>query len=475
MTIKKISLLRYVWLLCFFAVIYSCKKSDYIDNPNAVLIVKDSIKFDTVFTSQGSATRIFKIYNLNKQKLRLDDITLSGGNKSFFQLNVNGVAGTQFPNIDIDAGDSIYCFVRVNIDPTNASSPFLVSDSMGIHYNGNTKYVQLQAYGQNAVYMTNTAITRDTGWKKNLPIVLLQTITVPESTTLTIEKGTKIYCHTNAGLLVDGQLLATGDTASADRISFATDRLDYVDNPTGSGVDYKNLAGAWPGIDFGSNSSGNVLKYVTIRNAVYGITDTLNTQTPSMLKLDLQGCIIQNNSGYGVLSRLGNMSIVNSLIANNGSGVGLYNGGQYTLTYNTLVGYSNLYVSHNNPTAILNGTPPEPLKVAITNCIIWGDNSGIENEIGISSDLDGSNATVKIDHSLAKYSSLPSWLQLSNMLQNVDPGFVLVNNDFAQYDFRLEASSPCLGAAVPVSGIVYDLSGNKRNVLKPAIGCYENP
>lgn len=452
-----------------FAIFFSCKKGDYIDSPDASLLVTDSVKFDTVFTAQGSTTQRFKIFNLNKQKLRLDEITLAGASQSSYQINVNGIAGTHFSNIEIDAGDSIYCFVRVNIDPTNVSSPFLVQDSIGIFYNGNKKYVQLQAYGQNAVYLTNTAITNDTVWKKNLPIVLLHDLTIPEGKTLTIEKGSKIYCHAKAGVLVNGRIVANGDTATADRINFATDRLDYTDN-----VDYKNLAGAWPGLEFGQNSSGNMLNYVSIKNAIYAIVDTLNASVPSNMKLSLNGCIVQNNSGYGILSRLGNMSVVNSLIANNGSGIGLYNGGQYVLDYNTLVGYSNLYVSHNNPVAMFNGTFSQPLNITMTNCILWGDNTSLNNEIGIGADL-GTNASIKIDHSLAKYSSLPSSIQLSNMLQNVDPNFLLTDDNRAQYNFGLTPASPCRSAGTPIAGIAYDISGNKRNTLKPAIGCYENP
>jgi len=464
-------------LLLLFVVFFSCKKSDYIDNPDARLSVTDSVRFDTVFTAQGSATRIFKIFNYNKQKLRVENMHLAGGTKSAYQLNVNGQAGATFSNIDIDAGDSIYCFVKANIDPTDVNSPFLVQDSIGISYNGNTKYVQLEAYGQNAIYLNTTTIANDTIWKKTLPIVLLRDVVVPEGKTLTIEKGSNIYCHANAGLWVQGRLLANGDTASTDRINFTTDRMDYVDNITNNsgGVSYKDLAGAWPGIDFGANSSGNILNYVTVKNALYGITDTLNTAVPSASKINMQGCVVQNNSGYGVLARLGNMTIVNSLIANNGVGVGLYNGGRYVLNFNTLAGYGNLYVSHNNPVMILNGTSAEPFSVAVTNCIFWGGNPGMDNEIGIGSEFDGSKAQVKIDHSLAKYSGLPAYIQMSNTLQNVDPVFVQVDNDFARYDFRLSGNSPCFGVAIPSNGIAYDLSGNKRNTLKPAVGCYENP
>ncbi|PZP50180.1 MAG: hypothetical protein DI598_06185 [Pseudopedobacter saltans] len=456
-------------------VFFACKKTDYIGSPDASISALDSVKFDTVFTAQGSATRIFKIFNNNKQKLRISNIQLAGGSNSAYQMNVNGNAGVDFSNIDIEAGDSIYCFVRVNIDPTNASSPFIVQDSIGIFYNGNSKYVQLQAYGQNAVYLTNESILNDTIWKNTLPIVLLKKLTIPEGKTLTIEKGSDIYCHGGAGLSIEGTLLANGDTANANRINFTTDRMDYVNNVTNSGgVSYKNLAGAWLGIDFGPKSTGNILNYVTVKNAIYGITDTLNTTVPTTTKLNLQGCIVQNNSGYGVLSRLGSMTISNSLIVNNGSSVGLYNGGNYLLNYNTLAGYSNVYVSHNNPVLYLGGSSDATFNVSINNTILWGDNTSLVNEIGIGNNFGGNNIQIKVDHSLAKYTALPSVIVLSNMLQNDDPGFLLTDNNEVQYDFHLANASPCIGAATPINGISYDLSGNKRNTLNPSIGCYES-
>lgn len=466
---------RYFFILIgLVSIFFACKKSDYIDSPNAYISAIDSIKFDTVFTQKGSSTKIFKIFNYNKQKIKLNRVHLAGGNASSYKINLNGATGTDFSNIDIAAGDSIYCFVRVNIDPTNNQNPFLVQDSIGLFYNGNSRYVQLQAFGQNAVYLSNTAIANDTIWKKDLPIVLLKNLTIPTGKTLTIQKGSRIFCHKDAGLFVQGRLLALGDTAQADRIQFTSDRTDYVNNVTNDGgVSYKNLAGAWAGIDFANNSSGNVLNYITIQNATYAISDTLNSAAPATSKLSLQGAILQNNSGYGLLSRLGNISVVNSLIANNGIGIGLYNGGQYQLSYNTLVGYSNIYVSHNNPVLYFGGNASVPFQATINNCILFGDNNSIVNEIGLSDNFGGNPIQISFDHCLAQYTNLPSPLKLSNMLQNVDPGFLLIDNNKVQYDFHLANGSPAMGAGMPLSAITFDISGNKRNTLKPSIGCYE--
>ena len=113
----------------------------------------DTLSFDTVFTQVGSVTQSFKIFNNNDRKLRLSLIKLSGGIASAFKININGASSVEADNIEINANDSIYIFVQVNVNPSSVTNPFILSDSISIDYNGNKKWVQLQAYGQNAVFL----------------------------------------------------------------------------------------------------------------------------------------------------------------------------------------------------------------------------------------------------------------------------------------------------------------------------------
>lgn len=61
-------------------------------------------------------------------------------------MNVDGIATTEATNLDIEANDSIYVFVSITINPNATNLPFIVSDSILINYNGNNRYVQLQAF-----------------------------------------------------------------------------------------------------------------------------------------------------------------------------------------------------------------------------------------------------------------------------------------------------------------------------------------
>ena len=77
---------------------------------------------------------------------------------------------TEVDNIEINANDSIYVFVQVNVNPTAANLPFILRDSILISYNGNQKFVQLQAYGQNAVFLNTVKLTGNVTWNNTLAL-----------------------------------------------------------------------------------------------------------------------------------------------------------------------------------------------------------------------------------------------------------------------------------------------------------------
>src|SRR6266550_9149150 len=113
------SLLRYPFIFFFIAIVaFSCKKESFITSPQAQLgVSSDTLTYDTVFTTAGSITKSFKIFNLNNQKLRLSKVKLMGGAASAYKMNVDGTSATEVDNIDIAANDSLYVFVQVNINP----------------------------------------------------------------------------------------------------------------------------------------------------------------------------------------------------------------------------------------------------------------------------------------------------------------------------------------------------------------------
>ena len=174
------------------AIIFSCKKESFITSPQANLYTSaDTLLYRYGFYFNRFRYQSFKIFNNNNQKLRLSQVKLSGGASSAFKINVDGTAATEVDDIEINANDSIYVFVQVNVNPTAENLPFLIQDSILISYNGNQKFVQLQAYGQNAIFLNQVKLTGNVTWNKIRPYVIVGGILVDSNATLTIRGRNK--------------------------------------------------------------------------------------------------------------------------------------------------------------------------------------------------------------------------------------------------------------------------------------------
>ena len=133
----------------------ACKKNNQI-NPDASLKLSfsaDTVLFDTVFTSLGSATHQLRIYNTNSDDLKISSIRLLGGEASPYRFNLDGENDIEFYDKVIPAGDSLFSFLRVTINPNDLNTPFVVEDELEFITNGNTQIVKLLAWGQNANYI----------------------------------------------------------------------------------------------------------------------------------------------------------------------------------------------------------------------------------------------------------------------------------------------------------------------------------
>ena len=147
MTLVK-NLLLLSAIVCF---LFSCRKESFTSNADVRLRTSvDSLHFDTVFTTTGSVSQFLKIINGNEKGIRISSVRLAGGAGSPFKINVDGLSGPQVNDVEVLGNDSVYVYVTVSINPTAQNLPFIVQDSIEIIYNGNKKWVQLDAFGQNA-------------------------------------------------------------------------------------------------------------------------------------------------------------------------------------------------------------------------------------------------------------------------------------------------------------------------------------
>lgn len=444
----------------------SCSKRELITSPDARLVMPDTLRFDTVFTSVGSTTQYFTLFNDNAQKLRISSIKLMGGPSSSYNINIDGISATEATSLHLAAGDSLYVFVSVTINPTVNTTPFIVEDSIQIQYNGVNRYVQLRAYGQNAHFLHKKVITEPTVWTNDLPYVITGGLNIAAQQTLTIEKGCRIYLHADAPVIVDGSLVVNG--TAEERVSFQGDRLDAV---------YKDLPAAWPGIFFDQSSKANRIQYAVIKNAYQGLV-AVGGMDDATTKLELNETILDNIYDIALWGLNSSVSANNCLITNSGSNIALHAGGNYLFNHCTIASYGNPYLSHQSPVITVTDTDEAgnsyPMDVTLQNSIIWGDHGNVTDEIQINKKGD-KIFSVLLDHSLYKAASqLPQWVTLQNAIANQDPAFDSINANRHFYDFHIgKKNSPALGAGTP-TGYQIDLDGRERT-LPPDIGCYNKP
>lgn len=456
----------------FFTVIIvcSCKKDSFITSPQALLgLSTDTLTFDTVFTSAGSITKSFKIFNLNNQKLQLSKVRLAGGASSSFKINVDGIASTDVNNIDIEANDSIYIFVQVNIDPNTTNLPFIISDSILINYNGNNAFVQLKAYGQNAIFLNSRRVSGNVTFTKTLPYVILGGLLVDSTATLTIEPGSRIYLHADAPIIIDGTLIVAG--TKQEKVVFNGDRLD---------PGYKDLPASWPGIYFRENSQNNIFQFAVIKNAFQGLI-AIGLSTTAKPKLKVSQCIIDNIYDAGFLGINSSIYTDNTLVSNCGSNILLAYGGDYMFSHCTVASYGNIFLQHKDPVLQVynfakqnNQTITANLKAVFTNCIFWGDGGNVDDEI-VAMKEGSDSFEVTFDHVLYKAVNDLPIVTFINSIKNQDPLFDSVNTSKFQFDFHFNnnPNSPAIDTG-KLTSFPKDLDDRPRiNGLLPDIGCYE--
>lgn len=458
---------RFIILLVGLALFSSCKKESFTHDRNAKISFSvDSLFFDTVFTTAGSVTKSFKIFNPNDGKINIGEIKLMGANTSPFKMNVDGISGSDIRDVAINANDSAYVFIQVNINPSAITNPFLMEDTIQILCNGNISKIGLSAYGRNAVFLKNHKVSNVETWINTLPYVILGGLQIDTNAVLNIPAGTEIYVHADAPILVDGTLKALG-TANA-RVHFSGDRMDE---------DYRDLPASWPGIFFRSTSKNNELRYVHLKNAYQGIIaqDLAPNGQPKVL---ISRSMIDNIYDAGILAIHSSIQADNSLISNCGSNVVLALGGNYQFINCTVASYGSRYINRSNPVLQVadyltqdQTTLTAPLNALFQNSIFWGESGGVENEV-LTGKKGTSTFSVIFDHVIYKAKTDPSWVTFISSLKNANPNFDKIDLSKGIFDFHTTLQNSPAVKAGTLTGYNIDLDGKTR-VSPPDIGCYE--
>jgi hypothetical protein len=297
----------------------------------------DTLFFDTVFTSVGSVTRQFMVYNPNDAMLRIESVQLAGAGKNGFRINVDGRRGDSFREIEIWKHDSLYVSVEITPPPNGENTPLLLEDSVVFLVNGVRQSVLLQACGQD-VHLLRGGVTfaRDTTLAADRPWLVYDSLRVDAGATLTLDRGVTVYMHSGASLTVAGTLRALG--TREEPVIFRGDRLDEIalDVP----LLYDRIPGQWQGIRFTGTSFENEFNHVIVRNGFSGLT--FEESDPERMKIRILNSQITNMSGSLLTSVNCRIEAANSEFTNATNAVLMLVGGDCRFTHCTVASHKKI-------------------------------------------------------------------------------------------------------------------------------------
>ncbi|KOY50861.1 hypothetical protein [Polaribacter dokdonensis] len=491
------------FLICVALITVSSCRKDFSTIPNfgSLEFSKDTVFLDTVFTNIGSATYNLKVYNRGNNAITIPRIALENGTSSNYRLNVDGIPGKEFNNIDILAEDSIFVFVETTIDASSITNP-LYTDRILFDTGTNQQDVDLVTLVQDANFifpgkdplsMKIDSLTLDgqaTTIKGRFledseltitntkPTVIYGYAAVSANKTLTINAGSQIYFHTNSGLIIDKEATLQVNGTLSEKVTFQGDRLENS---------FSKVPGQWGTIWMRAGSKNNEIKHAQIRNGIIGILiDSLGSDTSPTLKLE--NSEIYNNSNFGILARETNIEAHNIVVGSAGqASLAATVGGTYNFTHSTFANFWNNGI-RQLPAVLVNNffvfidangnetTATRDLNAAnFTNCIFDGNN----NIEFLLDKVDGSAFNYSIQNCLISFNDSNNSFDGNAEMDFNNPNYqnIILNGtaDFRNNqneDFIIGENSSARSNAIPTP-FTQDLLGVDRTT-NPAIGAYQH-
>lgn len=476
----------YTFLILTIAILWSSCRKDFVTVPSSgqLQFSKDTVYLDTIFTNIGSSTYNLKVYNRSDDDIRIPTIQLSEGESSKYRLNVDGIAGKIFQDIELLANDSMFVFVETTVDINDfaGGDQFLYTDAIEFDTGSNEQKVELVTLVQDAVFLypqqfddgtietlllsvdeegnesrVEGFFLEDTelDWTNEKPYVVYGYAAVGQNKVLNIEAGARVYFHANSGLIVGnlGSLQVNGTVSTTEELEgeviFEGDRLE---------PGFANVPGQWGTIWLTDGSTNNMINHATIRNASVGILTENNDGTVNPT-LTLNNSQIYNSATVGLLARTGFIEANNTVIGSAGQASLYLNlGGRYTFKHCTFANYWNNSfrvfptVLIDNFLDVGNGTvfTADLVQADFSNCIIYGNN-GIE--LFLDKD-DGAELNYNFKNCLIKFDDFNNRF-VNNPLYNFNDTLLFENNVFnSEPDFKsTDTNEFIIGADSGANGI----------------------
>ncbi len=505
----------------------SCRKDfEFSPSSGSLQFSKDTVYLDTIFSNIGSSTYNLKVYNRSDNDISIPSVRLALGETSNYRLNVDGIAGKTFEDIELLAKDSLFIFVESTIDINNFPNPdneYLYTDQIEFDAGNNLQKVELVTLVKDAVFIYpdrdettkvietlkitidgeefetdlqgRELLPEELTFTNEKPYVIYGYAAVPENRTLTIDPGARLHFHEDSGIIVfDNASIKVNGSHSTDQekleneVIFESDRLEPM---------FSNVPGQWGTIWLFEGSINNTISYATIKNATVGIlcdgnvegTDNIFNPGVSNDKLSINNTQIYNSASFGILGR--NTSINGENLVINNSGFASFAGtlgGKYNLTHSTIANYWNNGF-RQIPSLLINNfiiDEDETLVIAdlveanFNNCIIYGN----ENNEFLLDEIDDEAVAFnfKFTNCLVKFRDTNDEFEGPNYdFENTDLYENIIFNE--EPDFKDPSTNSLIigsesagvnqGNIEFASQVPFDLL-NVNRTASPDIGAYQN-
>lgn len=448
--------------------VFACRKPLIAPKKGTLRFSRDTVAFDTLFSTLLSPTQRLWVYNPHPYPVRITKLFLA--ENSPFRLIWDGIPGQIHTNYLLDPGDSALAFISFR-DTVNA--PTEITDVLIFETEAEVQKVLLSIFLQDAYIYRNVQLPAGSSTlPTDKPTIIDGIFFIPDNSTLIVPAGAKLYFSGSrdpqtgelySGIYVGGKLLMQGTALNPIQLQ-SWRREKY----------YQQQPGQWQGIHFLKTSQGSHLKNVIIRGASIAIRVDSIALSPTEPKVLLENVTLQDIANYGILG-LGFSSVIgaaptirciNTLIFRCGQACAAFiAGGWYEIFHASWIfdigdirrGIGALLITdYYRPD--LNTILSYPLRTHLTNSLLW---STKENAY-IGDFANPSTAQVEFDH---------CHLRLKNPLPginfyNEDPQLQPDNPPYAPMP-----TSPLRDKGIPTA-ITFDLKDNPRDA-NPDIGAYE--
>lgn len=467
--IIKMKIIQYILLFFMGLFVTGCIDDSISTSPShQPSFSVDTLKLGTVFTDEMTVTHKFAVHNRNGKGINISDIRVSGANAEMFRINVDGMSGTSFQNVEIRANDSIYVFVEAHLPQNNTDNPVSVEANIDFLTNGMTRSVIVHADGQDVNRMRAVTIDNDTHFTSGKPYQIFDSLVVAQGATLTLDAGADLRFHDGAIFIVRGTLISNGTVDKP--VNISGDRTGNVI----TNITFDLMSRQWNGLQFTVSSEGNRMSHTHLRNTWYGVivSGDGNGRPDSAPKLWLQNCKLRNSGDLALEVYDANVYALGCEFAEAANGVVYLQGGTHVFNHCTFANYY-LFSAISGPAVALAHLSAEdavdsstPYTSALfSNCIIYGLGADIA-----PGDLSGTQVTLR--NCLLKSNGTDDD-NFVDCLWGADPLYYTVRNEYI-FDYRLKPESPAIGAAnasLTLPEAARDFYGNLRGAT-PDIGAY---